>query len=211
MHNMTPKKCYAQRLNLQKKYDVMVHGHLAESKSEYDFTIEQFGCSPVEWFRRNNLLGDWFYYAHCIHLDEQDIKVLAETGTGVVSCPISNMYLSSGACQVRNMMDAGVERIGLGVDGAASSNSSNMMEELRVAYLLNRLTHKENACTSEDILYMATSGGAKTLGRNDIGALVPDKAADLMLLDWTSLPMQEAEMILLTVSYLVVMPVWWIL
>ena len=144
-------------------------------------------------------------------MDEQDIKVLAETGTGVVSCPISNMYLSSGACQVRNMMDAGVERIGLGVDGAASSNSSNMMEELRVAYLLNRLTHKENACTSEDILYMATSGGAKTLGRNDIGALVPDKAADLMLLDWTSLPMQEAEMILLTVSYLVVMPVWWIL
>ena len=129
----------------------MVHGHLAESKSEYDFTMEQFGCSPVEWFRRNNLLGDRFYYAHCIHLDEQDIKVLAETGTGVVSCPISNMYLSSGSCQVRNMMDAGVERIGLGVDGAASSNSSNMMEEMRVAYLLNRLIHEENACTSENI------------------------------------------------------------
>ena len=165
----------------------MVHEHLAESKSEYGFTIEQFGCSPVEWFRRNNLLGDRFYYAHCIHLDEQDIKVLAETGTGVVSCPISNMYLSSGSCQVRNMMDAGVERIGLGVDGAASSNSSNMMEEMRVAYLLNRLTHEENACTSEDILYMATSGGAKTLGRNDIGTLVPGKAADLTLLDWTSL------------------------
>ena len=108
-------------IEFAEKYDVMVHGHLAESKSEYDFTMEQFGCSPVEWFRRNNLLGDRFYYAHCIHLDEQDIKVLAETGTGVVSC----------------MMDAGVERIGLGVDGAASSNSSNMMEEMRVAYLLN--------------------------------------------------------------------------
>lgn len=132
-------------------------------------------------------IGFIIYYAHCIHLDEQDIKVLAETGTGVVSCPISNMYLSSGSCQVRNMMDAGVERIGLGVNGAASSNSSNMMEEMRVAYLLNRLTHEENACTSEDILYMATSGGAKTLGRNDIGTLVPGKAADLTLLDWTSL------------------------
>lgn len=174
-------------IEFAEKYDVMVHGHLAESKSEYDFTMEQFGCSPVEWFRRNNLLGDRFYYDHCIHLDEQDIKVLAETGTGVVSCPISNMYLSSGSCQVRNMMDAGVERIGLGVDGAASSNSSNMMEEMRVAYLLNRLTHEENACTSENILYMATAGGAKALGRNDIGTLVPGKAADLTLLDWSSL------------------------
>ena len=164
----------------------MVHGHLAESQSEYNYTMEKFGCSPVEWFRRNNLLGPRFYYAHCIHLDENDIKIMADTGTGAVTCPISNMYLSSGACHVRELINAGVERIGIGVDGAASSNSSNMMEEMRVAYLLSRLTHEENV-TSEDVLYMATAGGAKALGRSDIGVLEPGKAADLTLLDWSSL------------------------
>ncbi len=174
-------------IDFAEKHDVMVHGHLAESQNEYNYTQEHFGCTPVEWFRQHDLLGRRFYYAHCIHLDERDVQTLAETGTGVVSCPISNMYLSSGSCQVRNLMDAGVERIGLGVDGAASSNSSNMMEEMRVAYLLNRLTHEENPCTAGDILYMATAGGAKALGRQDIGILAPGKAADLALLDWSSL------------------------
>ena len=173
-------------IDFAETYDLMVHGHLAESQSEYNYTMEKFGCSPVEWFRRNNLLGPRFYYAHCIHLDENDIKIMADTGTGAVTCPISNMYLSSGACHVRELINAGVERIGIGVDGAASSNSSNMMEEMRVAYLLSRLTHEENV-TSEDVLYMATAGGAKALGRSDIGVLEPGKAADLTLLDWSSL------------------------
>lgn len=174
-------------VDLAERLDVMVHGHLAESRYETEYTIETFGCRPAEWFRRQGLLGSRFYYAHCIHLDDRDVQLLAETGTGVASCPISNMYLSSGACRVPDLLRAGVRRIGLGVDGAASSNSSNMMEEIRVAYLLNRLSWGNNSCGAEDILYMATAGGARALGRDDIGQLAPGMAADIAMLDWNQL------------------------
>lgn len=174
-------------VDLAERLDVMVHGHLAESRYETEYTIETFGCRPAEWFRRQGLLGSRFYYAHCIHLDDRDVQLLAETGTGVASCPISNMYLSSGACRIPDLLRAGVRRIGLGVDGAASSNSSNMMEEIRVAYLLNRLSWGDNSCGAEDILYMATAGGARALGRNDIGQLAPGMAADIAMLDWNQL------------------------
>lgn len=174
-------------IDFAEKNDIMVHGHLAESKFETEFTIETFGCRPAEWFRRKGLLGDRFYYAHCIHLDDNDIKLMAETNTGVASCPISNMYLSSGSCRVSDLMRAGVKRIGLGVDGAASSNSSNMMEEMRVSYLLNRLSWGEKSCSAEDILYMATRGGARNLGREDIGYLAPGMAADITMINWSQL------------------------
>ncbi|WP_075806991.1 amidohydrolase family protein [Melaminivora alkalimesophila] len=174
-------------VDLAEKLDIMVHGHLAESKFEVEYTIEKFGCRPAEWFRRNNLLGSRFYYAHCIHLNDEDIALIAQTNTGVASCPISNMYLSSGSCRVPDLMNAGVKRIGLGVDGAASSNSSNMMEEMRCSYLLNRLSWGDNAPNPEDILYMATAGGAKALGRDDIGYLSPGMAADITMIDWKQL------------------------
>ena len=174
-------------LEFAEKYDVMVHGHLAESRYEWEYTQAHYGCTPVEWFRRHGLLGERFYYAHCVQLDERDIQLLADSHTGVASCPISNMYLSSGACPVRALMDAGVQRIGLGVDGPASSNSSNMMEEMRVCYLLNRLCHGDKPCSAEDILYMATVGGARALGRDDIGVLRPGMAADIAILDWSKL------------------------
>ncbi len=174
-------------LDFAEKYDVMVHGHLAESRFEWQYTKEHFGCTPVEWFREHGLLGRRFYYAHGVQLDETDRRILAETGTGIVSCPISNMYLSSGACPVRALMDAGVRRLALGVDGPASSNSSNMMEEMRAAYLVSRLCYGETPCTTEDILYMATAGGAAALGRDDIGSLRPGMAADITILDWDRL------------------------
>ena len=174
-------------IDFAEKYDIMVHGHLAESVFETQYTIETFGCRPVEWFRRHNLLGDRFYYAHCIHLDDEDIRIMTQTNTGVASCPISNMYLSSGSCRVKDMLNAGVKRIGLGVDGAASSNSSNFMEEMRVSYLLNRLSFGNGSCTAEDILYMGTRGGARSLGREDIGYLAPGMAADITMLNWSQL------------------------
>ena len=174
-------------IDFAEKYDIMVHGHLAESVFETQYTIETFGCRPVEWFRRHNLLGDRFYYAHCMHLDDEDIRIMTQTNTGVASCPISNMYLSSGSCRVKDMLNAGVKRIGLGVDGAASSNSSNFMEEMRVSYLLNRLSFGNGSCTAEDILYMGTRGGARSLGREDIGYLAPGMAADITMLNWSQL------------------------
>lgn len=174
-------------IDLAEKLDIMVHGHLAESKYEVEYTLEKFGCRPAEWFRRNNLLGTRFYYAHCIHLNEEDIALISQTNTGVTSCPISNMYLSSGSCRISDLMKAGVKRIGLGVDGAASSNSSNMMEEIRCSYLLNRLSWGNSASSPEDILYMATAGGAKTLGRDDIGYLSKGMAADITMINWKQL------------------------
>ena len=112
---------------------------------------------------------------------------MADTGTGVSSCPVSNMYLSSGACRIKDLMNAGVEIIGLGVDGPASSNSSNIMEKMRVSYLLNRLAYGDRPCSAEDILYMVTAGGAKVLGRDDIGVLAVGKAADITLFNWKQL------------------------
>ena len=97
------------------------------------------------------------------------------------------MYLNSGSCKIKMMLDAGIERIGLGVDGAASSNTSNFMEEMRVSYLLNRLSWGDHSCSAEDILYMATRGGARALGRDDIGYLAPGMAADITMLNWDHL------------------------
>lgn len=174
-------------VDFAKKNDVMVHGHLAESKFEWQFTKDTFGCTPTEWFEKHNLLGDRFYYAHCVQMDEHDIEIMAATNTGVASCPISNMYLNSGAAKIKMMLDKGVKRVGLGVDGAASSNTSNFMEEIRVSYLLSRLAYGDNSCSAEDVLYMATRGGALTLGRDDIGYLAPGMAADITMLNWSQL------------------------
>ena len=88
--------------DLRYPHPVGEHGHLAESRHEAKFTYEKFGCSPVKWFYKQNLLGDRFYYAHCIQLDDEDIRIMSDTKTGVFSCPISNMYLSSGACRIKN-------------------------------------------------------------------------------------------------------------
>lgn len=174
-------------VDLAEEYDIMVHGHLAESQHEVEYTLKTWGCRPFEWFKRHRLLGKRFYFAHCIHLNEEEIEQMAETETGVAHCPISNMLLSSGACPVPSYLKHGLTRIGLGVDGAASSNSSNMLEEIRCAYLLNRLTWGDQAATPDDYLYMATAGGAKVLGRDDIGYLAPGMAADFTVMDWNQL------------------------
>lgn len=139
-------------VDLAEEYDIMVHGHLAESQHEVEYTLKTWGCRPFEWFKRHRLLGKRFYFAHCIHLNEEEIEQMAETETGVAHCPISNM-----------------------------------LEEIRCAYLLNRLTWGDQAATPDDYLYMATAGGAKVLGRDDIGYLAPGMAADFTVMDWNQL------------------------
>lgn len=171
---------------LAEKYDVMVHGHLAESVYETQYTMETFGCTPFRWFEKHDLLGERFYYAHCVHLEDEEVKLMAETKTAVAHCPISNMFLNSGVCKIPQLMKVNA-RVGLGVDGAASSNSSNMLQEIRSAYLVNRLTWGDQAASAEDILYLATVGGARVLRRNDIGYLAPGMAADITIMDWDQL------------------------
>jgi cytosine/adenosine deaminase-related metal-dependent hydrolase len=175
-----------ESLKLARRYGARLHSHLAESRAEVTNAIEKFGCRPVEHVRRLGWLDEDIYFAHCVQLNDEEIELLAKTGTGVAHCPVSNMFLNSGVCRVGDLRAAG-GKVGLGVDGAASNNGSNMMTEIRVAYLVHQLTYGNKGPTAEEILEIATVGGAEVLGRDDIGHLAPGMAADLVLMDWDQL------------------------
>jgi 8-oxoguanine deaminase len=163
-------------------HGLMLHTHVAETRDEEQFTTEKFGCRPVEYMRRLGWVGPDVWYAHAIWLNEDEIRLMAETGTGVAHCPSSNMRLGSGIAPVREMLDAGV-KVGLAVDGSASNDSSHMLAEARMALLLQRVTKGAKALTVEEALGMGTLGGAKVLGRDDIGYLAPGMAADFIGID----------------------------
>ena len=126
--------------------------------------------------------GSDVWYAHGIHFNDEELRELARTGTGVAHCPISNMKLSSGVARIPEMLCLGVP-VGLAVDGSASNDGSSLLEELRVCYLLHRLTASAQAPSGYDVLKMATRGSARLLGRDDIGQLSVGKCADLFLVD----------------------------
>ena len=173
-------------LELARAHGVQCHSHLAESPGEVEATLAKFGCRPVEYVRRLGWLGPDVYYAHCVQLNDAEVSLLAETKTGIAHCPISNMFLNSGVCRVGELLELGAS-VGLGVDGAASNNASNMMTEIRAAYLAHRLVYGDAAPSAEQILWVATAGGARVLGRDDIGILKSGMAADLVLMDWDRL------------------------
>ena len=127
-------------------------------------------------------LGDDVWFAHGIHFNDEELRLLARTGTGVAHCPISNMKLASGVARIPEMLALGVP-VGLAVDGSASNDGSSLLEELRVAFLLHRLHSSRQAPTGYDILKMATRGSARLLGRDDIGQLAVGKCADLFMID----------------------------
>ena len=162
---------------------VRLHTHLAETLDENDYCLQVYGCRPGELLRRLGWLGSDVWLAHCVHLDDHEVALFGETGTGVAHCPSSNFRLGSGIAPVRKMLAAGVP-VGLGVDGSASNDTSNMLAEARQALLAHRLGADPSAwVTAEEALWMATRGGAACLGRDDIGSLEPGKAADLILID----------------------------
>jgi len=156
-----------------------LHTHVAETADEERFCLERFGCRPVEYMRRLGWLGPDVWYAHAVHLNREEIALLAESATGVAHCPSSNMRLGSGIAPIREMLDARV-RVGLAVDGSASNDSSHMLAEARMALLLQRVAKGASALSADEALEMATLGGARVLGRDDIGSLAPGKAADLI-------------------------------
>ena len=172
-----------QTAELAREKGVRLHTHLAETKDEEAYCLQSYGVRPVEYLRRNGWLGPDVWLAHCVHLSREEIALLGETGTGVAHCPSSNFRLGSGIAPVRDLLAAGVP-VGLGVDGSASNDSSNLMAEVRQAMLAHRLDPDASRwITAEDALWMATRGGARCLGRDDIGSLEPGKAADLILVD----------------------------
>jgi len=162
-----------------RRHALAMHTHVAESLDEEEFCLQRFGCRPVEYMRRLDWMGSDVWYAHAVHLNQDEIELMAETGTGVAHCPSSNMRLGSGIAPIREMLDAGV-KVSLAVDGSASNDSSHMLAEARQALLLQRVTKGAAALTVEETLEIATLGGARVLGRDDLGSLQPGKAADFV-------------------------------
>lgn len=176
---------------LARDLKVRLHTHLCETKDEEVFVREKFNMRPLEYMETLGWVGEDVWYAHGIHFNDEELKYLADTKTGVAHCPISNMKLSSGVCKIPEMLKLGVP-VGLAVDGSASNDGSSLLEEMRVCYLLHRLNSSDKAPSAYDILKIATNGGAKVLGRDDIGSLEVGKAADLFMIDMRRLEMVGA-------------------
>ncbi len=174
------KELMTETRKLARKKEVMLHTHLAETLDEEKFCLEKFGRRPVELMADLGWTGPDVWFAHVIHINKEEMKML--DGAGVAHCPSSNMKLSSGICPTSELLDAGV-KLSIAVDGSASNDGSNMWEEVRRAYLLNHLKYGSNGLNAYQVLRMATRGGAEVLNRNDIGILQEGMAADIVLFD----------------------------
>lgn len=167
---------------LARQYGVRLHTHLCETRDEENYMLANHGVRPLEFMASLGWTGPDVWYAHGIHFNDEELRELAATHTGVAHCPISNMKLSSGVARIPEMLALGVP-VGLAVDGSASNDGSSLMEELRVAYLLHRLNASARAPSGYQVLKMATRGSARLLGRSDIGSLEAGRCADLFLVD----------------------------
>jgi cytosine/adenosine deaminase-related metal-dependent hydrolase len=183
---MTESAGLARSLGLQ------LHTHLAETVEEEAFCRERFGCSPVEYLEQLGWLAGDVWCAHCVHLSDEQVGRLAGTGTGVAHCPTSNLRLGAGIAPVRRLLDAGV-RVGLGVDGSASNERSDLFLEVKQALLVARGVGGPQALTAREAFRLATRGGAAVLGRDDIGELSPGKCADLAVWRTDGLELGGAE------------------
>ena len=182
------KDILVESAKLARSYDgVLLHTHVAETKDEETFTMRLANLRPARYMESLGWVGNDVWWAHCIWLSPDEIKMMAETGTGVAHCPSSNMRLGSGIAPIREMIDAGV-KVGLGVDGSASNDCSHMIAEGRQAMLLQRVAKGADALTIRETLMLETTGGASVLGRNDIGVIKPGMAADFIGVSIDTLP-----------------------
>jgi 8-oxoguanine deaminase len=163
---------------LARQYSVSLHTHTAEDKDDVVYSLEKFGLRPGDYAQSVGWMGPDVWHAHCVQLDADEIALFGRTGTGVAHCPSSNMRLASGIAPVRRMLDACVP-VGLGVDGSASNDSGHLLNEARQALLVQRLREGAAGLTARMALEIATRGGARVMGRDDIGTLAPGMAADL--------------------------------
>ncbi|PIF76833.1 cytosine/adenosine deaminase-related metal-dependent hydrolase [Variovorax sp. 54] len=167
---------------LARERGVSLHTHLAENDNDVAYSREKFGMTPAEYAEDLGWVGPDVWHAHCVKLDDAGIALFGRTGTGVAHCPCSNMRLASGIAPIGAMRRAGVP-VGLGVDGSASNDGAHMLGEARQAMLLQRVGYGPAAMTAREALEIATLGGARVLGRDDIGALAPGMSADLVAFD----------------------------
>lgn len=171
---------------LARERGVRLHTHLCETRDEERFCLDKHGKRPVEYMAEVDWLGPDVWFAHGIYFNDNEIKELGRTKTGIAHCPTSNLRLGSGIAPVPKLRESGVP-VGLAVDGSASNDSSDMLAETRMALYVHRIGTSVDSMTAPDAFWLATRGGAEVLGRTDIGSLEPGKAADLSLWDMQGL------------------------
>jgi len=165
---------------LAREQGVLLHTHLAETMDENDFCLEKFGVRPVDYLEQVGWLANDVWLAHGIHFDSQEMNRLGSAGVAISHCPSSNMILASGISPVKELIKAGCA-VGIGVDGSASNDASNLIQEIRQAFLIQRLKYGSANVSHEDALRLGTTGGAALFHRQDIGEIAVGKQADVAL------------------------------
>ncbi|MEO8667119.1 MAG: 8-oxoguanine deaminase [Bauldia sp.] len=172
------KRLMVDSVGLAERFNCRLHTHLGETKDEDEYCLAHFGVRPVDYVEECGWLNERVWLAHGIHFTDDEVRRLGRHKVGVCHCPTSNMTLASGQCRTKELEAAGCP-VGLGVDGSASNDNSNLMESVRHALMINRLTYDAASVTHFDALRWASEGSARCLGRGDIGVVAAGKQADL--------------------------------
>jgi cytosine/adenosine deaminase-related metal-dependent hydrolase len=176
VHELKEVARSARRMGLR------IHGHLSETMADVDFCLASFGKRPVQWMADHDYLGRDVWLAHLVHVDDSEIRVLAETGTGMAHCPQSNCRLGSGIAPAERLAALG-GTVSLAVDGAASNESADMISEMHSAWHTHRAAKGSGAVSIEEVVRWASANGARVLGFEDAGVIAPGKLADLAIFD----------------------------
>jgi 8-oxoguanine deaminase len=174
------RRLMADSAALAERCDCQLHTHLCETKDEENFCLEMYGVRPVDLLEETGWMSGRTWLAHGVHFDAGEIGRLGRAGVGICHCAASNMVLASGICPTRELEAAGAP-VGIGVDGSASNDSSNIMEAVRHALMIGRLRYGAAAVTHLDVLRWASEGSARCLGRDDVGRIAVGLEADLAL------------------------------
>ena len=159
-----------------------IHSHLSETRDYVDYCLATFGKRPVPWMADHDWLGPDVWFAHLVHVDDDEVDMLVETGTGMAHCPQSNCRLGSGIAPVEKIAALG-GAVSLAVDGAASNEAADMISEMKSAWHTHRATKGATATSVEDVVRWASAGGARVLGFEDAGVLAPGKLADIAIFE----------------------------
>ena len=186
------KRLMTESATLARQLGLVLHTHLAETVEEDAYCMELYGCTPAEYLTALDWLGPDVWCAHCVHLSTDDTAQFAASRTGVAHCPTSNLRLGAGVAPVRDYLDAGI-RVGLGVDGSASNERGDLLNEVKQALLVARGRRGPAAMTAREALRLGTRGGAALLGRDDIGSIEPGKRADFAVWRTDALALSGAE------------------
>jgi cytosine/adenosine deaminase-related metal-dependent hydrolase len=187
----TTERLMRESAALARRLGVRLHTHLAETLDEEDYCREKYGRLPVELMADLDWLAPDVWFAHCVHVHDAGVRRIAQTDSGVVWCPSSNLRLGTGIAPVRELLDAGA-RVGLGVDGSASNDAGNILAEVRMGMLVAR-AKGAHVMSAREVLRVATRGGAQCLGRDDVGTLQAGKRGDVALFRVDGLSMAGAE------------------